>query len=425
MNNEFSVEFENLCLPHLNMLKRYLFHKISNHSDAEDIFQDILLAAYKGFDKLNDKDVFKSWLVGIASHKCVDYYKAKAIKLEIPLEEISDFAIDNHGIETAMLVNDTLNLLRDKEKQVLYLFYIMGYNQKDIAQKLNIPLGTVKSRISAAKESFKTLYPHPTQVKKGEIIMSPKNKMFPKTMPELKIEKISEPPFSVKIEEIPGWMIVPRVGEKSSFAFYDNPDQMLAGIQVMDCIREAEIHSIPCVQVDCEYVDENGQVSDKHSKFMRLTETHVSYVAEMRVKDSSFYFGSFFDDEWLSRYEVGENNIGREIYQESKGVAILNNDGTITVAKEECPDIIGRYNVKIGSCSFNTVALLEICDGIMTILYVDQNGRTILFRRYNRFNWKTDRYKALWTEKLPNSEVLIVNNDKYVHWYDCVNDYVL
>jgi hypothetical protein len=122
---------------------------------------------------------------------------------------------------------------------------------------------------------------------------------------------------------------------------------------------------------------------------------------------------------------VGENNIGREINQEAKGIARINADGTITVDKEECADIIGRYTVNIGSRSFDTVAILEICEGIMTILYVDQNGRTVLFRRYNRFNWKLDRYKMLWTDKLPESEILIVNNDKYVHWHDCISDYVM
>jgi hypothetical protein len=191
----------------------------------------------------------------------------------------------------------------------------------------------------------------------------------------------------------------------------------------MNCVREAVIHGIPCVQVDVEE-DEDGKIS-KQTKFMRLTETHASYVAEMKMQDNSFYFGSFYDDEWLARYEVGENNIGREINQEAKGVARINADGSIIVDKEEYPDIIGRYTVKIGSRSFDTVALLEICEGIMTILYIDQNGRTVLFRRYNRFNWKTDRYKALWTEKLPESEILIVNNEKYVHWYDCISDYVM
>ena len=424
MTKEISAEYERLSLLHINMLKRYLFHKISNHSDAEDILQDVLLSPFKGFDKLQNKDMFKSWVIGIASNKCKDYYKAKAKKLEIPLSEISGHIADSHGIETAMLVNDTLALLKDKQKQILYLFYIKGYNQKDIAIKLNIPQGTVKSRLNTAKKQFKTVYPypHPTP-KKGECTMSAKNKLFPQTMPELAIEKSNQKPFTVKCEEIPGWLVIPRVGEKASFAFYDDPDKNLTGINTMDCTREALIHGIPCVQVDVTE-DINGETST-HTKFMRLTQTHVSYVAEMNTKDNTFYFGSFYDDEWLARYEVGQNNIGREILQQPKGIATLNSDGTITVTEEEHADIIGRYNVTIDNRTHDTVALLELQDGLMTILYIDQSGRTVLFRRYNRDNWKTDRYKALWTEKLPNSEVLTVNNEQYVHWYDCISDYVM
>ena len=253
--------------------------------------------------------------------------------------------------------------------------------------------------------------------------MSCKNNVFPDVMPELEICKSSSGPFKVRFEEIAGWLLIPRVGEKSSFAFYDDPDRRLTGVYTMDCVREAMIHGIPCVQVEVT-CDENGELSN-HTKFMRLTETHASYVAEMSVRDNGFYFGSFMDDEWLSRYEVGENNIGREIHQEAKGIARINDDGTITVSKDECPDIIGRYNVKIGSRVFDTVALLEVCEGITTIQYIDQNGRTVLFRRYNRFDWKTERYKMLWTEKLPDSEILTINGDAYAHWYDCISDYVM
>lgn len=423
MGDKFSAEFEKLCLPHLSMLKRYLFHKVSNCCDADDILQDIMLSAFKGFDKLKDRNNIKNWLIGIASYKCVDYYKAKARKMEIPLDEINNFAVDNHGMETAMLVNDTLKLLRDKDKQMLYLFYFMGYSQKDIALKLGIPLGTAKSRINTARENFKAVYPHTPNVEKGESIMSFDSKEFPKIIPELIIEKASEPPFKIKLEEISGWLMIPRVGEKSSFAFYDDPDKRITGVNTMNCICEALIHGIPCVQVDV--IEEEEGITSKHTKFMRLTETHASYVAEMRIQDNSLYFGSFYDDEWLARYSIGENNIGRKIHQEAKGIAQVNPDGTITVGKEECPDIIGRYNVTIGPRVFDTVALLEVCEGIMTISYIDQNGRTVLFRRYNRFDWKADRYKSLWTEKLPESEVLIINGDKYVHWYDCISDYVL
>ena len=255
--------------------------------------------------------------------------------------------------------------------------------------------------------------------------MSEKSKAFPDFMPAFTITKLDEKPFDVRFEEIPGWLVIPRVGEKATFAFYDEPEGRFTGMHKMHAIREAEIHGISCVEVNCEYIDPADQISDKHSKFMRLTDTHAAYVAEMRVRDNVFCFSSFYDDEWMARYEVGEGNIGREIDQKAKGVATLNADGTFTVTQEECPDIFGRYLVTIDGRAYDTVALAEVTDGIMTVLYVDKNGRTVLFRRYNRFDWKMDRYKMPWTEKLPSSERLTVNGEAYVHWYDCISDYVM
>ena len=81
MDEECSAEFERLLSANLPMLKRYLFHKISNAADAEDIFQHVLMSAFESFDSLRNHELFKSWLLGIASHKCADYYKAQAKRL--------------------------------------------------------------------------------------------------------------------------------------------------------------------------------------------------------------------------------------------------------------------------------------------------------------------------------------------------------
>jgi hypothetical protein len=56
--------------------------------------------------------------------------------------------------------------------------------------------------------------------------------------------------------------------------------------------------------------------------------------------------------------------------------------------------------------------------------YLDQNGRTILWRRFNKNDWAFSRYGKLWTELLPDNERLTVNGETYVHWYDCVTDYI-
>ena len=57
--------------------------------------------------------------------------------------------------------------------------------------------------------------------------------------------------------------------------------------------------------------------------------------------------------------------------------------------------------------------------------YIDKNGRTILWRRFNRDDWALKRYKKKWSEQLPENERLMINGETYVHWYDCITDYII
>ena len=84
-------------------------------------------------------------------------------------------------------------------------------------------------------------------------------------------------------------------------------------------------------------------------------------------------------------------------------------------------DLIGRYTLEIQGRIYDTVAMLQVCaDGIAVVQYLDREGRTILFRRFNRADWKQERYGELWTKRLPDSERIIINGEEYVHWYDCL-----
>ncbi|MBQ2976563.1 MAG: hypothetical protein IJE17_03650, partial [Clostridia bacterium] len=60
-----------------------------------------------------------------------------------------------------------------------------------------------------------------------------------------------------------------------------------------------------------------------------------------------------------------------------------------------------------------------------TEAYLDCHGRTVLWRRFNKDDWAFQRYQQKWTEKLPDNERLIINGETYVHWYDCISDYIL
>lgn len=96
-------------------------------------------------------------------------------------KELSD---GRHGVSVVDIVRETLSLLRDKDKQILYLSFWKEMPQSEIAKQLNIPLGTVKSRLHTAKQNFKNKYPYRTDISEGAYSM----KKLPELIPEYKIE---------------------------------------------------------------------------------------------------------------------------------------------------------------------------------------------------------------------------------------------
>lgn len=148
-------EFEKLLHENLIPLQRYVNFKIGNRHDAEDVIQDVCLTATLKFDTLSNPATFKAWLIGIAKHKCMDYYRLKAANLNISLDSLSEsaLAVGRLGIMEHSIVIDTIEALGSKEKQILYLFFFKNLSQEDIARQLEIPVGTVKSRLHYAKEN--------------------------------------------------------------------------------------------------------------------------------------------------------------------------------------------------------------------------------------------------------------------------------
>jgi len=111
-----------------------------------------------------------------------------------------------------------------------------------------------------------------------------------------------------------------------------------------------------------------------------------------------------------------------------KGLLTRSGNEIVGHTNKETVDIVGRYTFQIGEKSYDTICVMDIqCfnDGVASEQYLDKNGRTVLWRRFNKNDWAYKRYRKLWTEMLPENERLIVNGETYVHWYDCVSDYIL
>ena len=418
-------EFEVLLRDCKNAVERFVHYKISSPSDAEDVFQDICLTAYKSFGQLKDRLSFKAWILSIARNKCSDYFRRKAKALEIPLDTVSEtgFSCGRFGLTKTNMVRETLDLLSDRDRQILSLFYYRDLPQSDIAAHLGIPLGTVKSRLYHAKQNFKEKYPYPP-MRKGDCMM----KTLPEYLPEYTIEKSANEPFAVKWEELWGLFIVPKIGEKLRWGSYDTANRKLCEWSEMKVTSRAVIHGVDGVEIQ-EYRHDRTTIRE-YIYIAQLTQNDCRLLAEFYEKDHVKKHLTFLDgDEFLAEWGYGENNCGKKINICAKGEIHEISDDLFAQSTDQLFDIVGRYFVTIYGKSYDTVRIISLDSyyGQYTACeqYLDQNGRTVLWRRFNRDDWAIDRFQKSWSKQLPNNERLIINGETYVHWYDCITDYIL
>ncbi|MGI6705817.1 MAG: RNA polymerase sigma factor [Clostridia bacterium] len=423
-------EFEALLNTCKNALERFVFYKMNQKPDGEDILQEVYLTAFSKFDTLIDKEKFKPWIIAIARNKINDFYRAKVKMLELPLDEKIHYesSFSRMGLTVNEVVSETLSKLADKEKQILYLYYIKQKSQNEIASMLNIPLGTVKSRLYTARQRFREKYPYPP-ISKGEKKMS----KFPDIMPDVSITKINKPAFHVIWEEAMGWFIIPKLGERISWAMYDYPQKTRSETVDLAVVGKAMVHGIEGVEIvavensDKEFDAINSAAKVDRTFVMQLTETHTRILLESHHVGDVKRIYTFLDEEFLKNWGYGEDNCGNETHIKPKGIITVDGD-RICCKQKDALDVVGRYEVTVGKKTYDTILVVDVESyngGVMSQTYLDKNGRTVLWRRFNKDDWAYKRYQQKWSERLPQNEKVYVNGETYVHWYDCITDYIL
>lgn len=404
--------FEEMLARDRAAVERYTRSRVGDPSDAEDVMQEVYLSAYQKFSQLKNRAAFKAWLISIAKNKCNDYYRRKAAQQEVALEELAGSPDSYHGPGEPSAVQETLAAMGERDRQILYLYFWEELPQAQIAQRLGIPVGTVKSRLHTAKRNFKTHYPYPADPLKGENIM----KRFPETIPEYTIEKSASAPFTVKWEELMGWFLVPRLGEKLSWAMYEIPSCRCSRMFHMEVIGRAKVHGIEGVELTAKEVPSIDKTDVVYRTFVaQLTDTHCRYLATLRNDGDVKNYITFLDgEEFLPNWGFGENNCGNQIHIAPKGD--IQKDGVMVTAVDKpfLLDIVGRYDVTICGKCYDTVCVMDVetydC-GAVTEHYLDREGHTVLCRRFDRSDGSGDG--------------LTVNGLLYAHRFDCITDRIL
>jgi RNA polymerase sigma-70 factor (ECF subfamily) len=159
--------FEAQVMPHLDAAYRFARWLARSPDDADDLVQEAILRAFRGFDALRGSDV-KAWLLTIVRNCHFTALKQEQRRGLVPLPEEHD-AQDGHALiastpdpESASIQRDEQHTLErlisglpDDHREVLILREIEDMDYRDIAAVTNVPLGTVMSRLARARSALR------------------------------------------------------------------------------------------------------------------------------------------------------------------------------------------------------------------------------------------------------------------------------
>ena len=219
---------------------------------------------------------------------------------------------------------------------------------------------------------------------------------MPKNLPDITIHHTGEAD-SAFWTELMGWFIIPRIGEKASWAIYDYPARTRSEAYDLNCIRPTRIHGVEGVEIEMQETLADGTQPPFSLVAAQLTDTHCRYLAETTIVDGVRDVCTFLDDAFTARLAIGEDNCGTEIHLVRKDAIIPAENGYACSETKPVFDVTGRFEVTVGTRTFETVRITYIetdADGtILCEYYVDANGRCVLDRRFNADDWKISYYK--------------------------------
>ncbi len=136
-----------------NTVFRYSYGMLADRMEAEDVSQEAFVKAFYSLSKLDNIYAFASWLKRIVSNLCYDRIQ-KQKKTNSVSGEFIETRISNNDMERTdlqMTIEEAIEKLSPEHREAIILREVEGYSYDEISGMLNIPLGTVKSRISAAR----------------------------------------------------------------------------------------------------------------------------------------------------------------------------------------------------------------------------------------------------------------------------------
>ena len=157
--NEFNLQLND----HSGSLQSFALNFTKDIEDANDLVQDTMLKAVTYYSKFKEGTNLKGWLFTIMKNTFINNYRrlVKTNALITQTDEITSanlhYSATNNASESKFVIGDINKALAtlQPEYYVPFIKYFEGYKYQEIADELNIPIGTVKTRIHVARQYLK------------------------------------------------------------------------------------------------------------------------------------------------------------------------------------------------------------------------------------------------------------------------------
>lgn len=156
--------FTDLVIEYERAVYNLTYRMLGDHVEAEDAAQEAFLRAYTNIDRYDTTRPFRTWVLSIASHYCIDIIRKRRLSwlsLDDMLPGQLMAAIENRSIEDLTIdgerehtVQEMLRLVKPDERAIIVLRYWYDLSYEEIAEVLDTNVGVIKSRLFRARQAF-------------------------------------------------------------------------------------------------------------------------------------------------------------------------------------------------------------------------------------------------------------------------------
>src|SRR4029078_7612946 len=167
------AQFAELAMPYMSALYAAALRMTRNPTDAEDLVQETYLRAYRGFEGFREGTNLKAWLYKILTNTFINSYRSKKRRPdEVDLDDTEDFFLFRRmgGLDVAdtgrppetevldsipdAVVREALESLPEQFRMAVLLADVEGFSYKEIAEIMDVPIGTVMSRLPRGRKQL-------------------------------------------------------------------------------------------------------------------------------------------------------------------------------------------------------------------------------------------------------------------------------